>query len=66
MAADALGFAVVPPSLAEPLAALRRLIDWHQPAVTQAALGRFIDDGLLDKHRRRIRRAYAERHAPAR
>jgi GntR family transcriptional regulator / MocR family aminotransferase len=57
-----LGFAVVPPSLAEPLAALRQLIDWHPPAVTQTALGRFIDDGLLDKHLRRTRRAYAERH----
>jgi GntR family transcriptional regulator / MocR family aminotransferase len=52
----------VPPTLAEPIAALRQLIDWHPPAVMQAALGSFIEDGLLDKHLRRARRAYTERH----
>jgi GntR family transcriptional regulator/MocR family aminotransferase len=57
-----LGFAVVPPPLAEPVAALRQLIDWHPPAAMQAALGSFIEDGLLDKHLRRCRRIYAERH----
>ena len=57
-----LGFAVVPPSLAEPIAALRQLIDWHPPTVLQAALAGFIEDGLLDKHIRRSGRAYAERH----
>jgi GntR family transcriptional regulator/MocR family aminotransferase len=57
-----LGFAVVPPPLAEPIATLRQLIDWHPPAVTQTALADFIDDGLLDKHIRRSRRVYAERH----
>jgi GntR family transcriptional regulator / MocR family aminotransferase len=57
-----LGFAVVPPSLAEPISAVRQLIDWHPPAAMQAALARFIDDGLLDKHIRRSRRVYAERH----
>lgn len=56
-----LGFAVVPPSLAGPVAALRQLIDWHPPAAMQAALAGFIEDGLLDKHLRRCRRAYAER-----
>ena len=57
-----LGFALVPPTLAEPIAALRQLIDWHPPAVMQAALAGFIDDGLLDTHIRRGRRIYAERH----
>jgi GntR family transcriptional regulator/MocR family aminotransferase len=57
-----LGFAVVPPPLAAPMAALRQLIDWHPPAVMQAALGSFIEDGLLDKHLRRCRRVYTERH----
>jgi GntR family transcriptional regulator/MocR family aminotransferase len=56
-----LGFAVLPPSLTEPVAALRQLIDWHPPVVTQAALASFIEDGLLDKHLRRSRRAYTER-----
>jgi GntR family transcriptional regulator / MocR family aminotransferase len=57
-----LGFAVVPPPLTEPIAALRQLIDWHPPTVIQAALAGFIDDGLLDQHIRRGRRIYAERH----
>ena len=57
-----LGFAVVPRSLAGPVAALRQLIDWHPPIAMQTALAGFIDDGLLDKHIRRSRRVYAERH----
>ena len=57
-----LGFAVVPPPLAGPVAALRQIIDWHPPTIMQTALGGFIKDGLLDKHLRRSRRAYTERH----
>ena len=57
-----LGFAVAPQPLAEPIAALRQLIDWHPPLAMQTALAGFIDDGLLDKHIRRSRRVYAERH----
>ncbi len=57
-----LGFAVVPPPLAGPVAALRQLIDWHPPTSTQAALAGFIEAGLLDEHLRRTRRVYAERH----
>jgi GntR family transcriptional regulator / MocR family aminotransferase len=57
-----LGFAVVPRPLAEPIAALRQLIDWHPPIATQTALAGFINDGLLDKHIRRSKRVYAERH----
>jgi GntR family transcriptional regulator/MocR family aminotransferase len=57
-----LGFAVVPQPLAEPVAALRQLIDWHPPIAMQTALAGFINEGLLDKHIRRTRRAYAERH----
>jgi GntR family transcriptional regulator / MocR family aminotransferase len=57
-----LGFAVVPRPLAEPIAALRQLVDWHPPIAMQTALAGFISDGLLDKHIRRSRRVYAERH----
>src|SRR5580692_2911830 len=57
-----LGFTVVPQPLAEPIAALRQLIDWHPPTAMQTALASFINDGLLDKHIRRSRRVYAERH----
>ncbi|HEY2242323.1 MAG TPA: PLP-dependent aminotransferase family protein [Streptosporangiaceae bacterium] len=57
-----LGFAVVPRPLVEPIIALRQLIDWHPPIAMQTALAGFIEDGLLDKHIRRSRRVYAERH----
>ena len=57
-----LGFAVVPQPLAGPIAALRQLIDWHPPIAMQTAMASFINDGLLDKHIRRCRRVYAERH----
>jgi len=57
-----LGFAVVPSSLVEPMLALRQLIDWHPPIAMQIALTGFIEDGLLDKHIRRSRRVYADRH----
>jgi GntR family transcriptional regulator/MocR family aminotransferase len=57
-----LGFAVVPSPLAEPIIALRQLIDWHPPIAMQTALAGFIEDGLLDKHIRRSRRVYADRH----
>jgi GntR family transcriptional regulator/MocR family aminotransferase len=57
-----LGFTVVPRPLARPIAAVRQLIDWHPPTATQTALAAFIEDGLLDKHIRRSRRVYAERH----
>ena len=57
-----LGFAVVPQPLAEPIAALRQLIDWHPPIAMQTAMAGFINDGLLDKHIRRSRRVYAVRH----
>jgi GntR family transcriptional regulator/MocR family aminotransferase len=57
-----LGFAVVPGSLTEPILAVRQLIDWHPPIAMQTALAGFIEDGLLDKHIRRSRRVYADRH----
>jgi GntR family transcriptional regulator / MocR family aminotransferase len=57
-----LGFVVVPRTLAEPVTALRQLIDWHPPIAMQTALAGFINDGLFDKHIRRCRRVYAERH----
>jgi GntR family transcriptional regulator / MocR family aminotransferase len=57
-----LGFTVLPAPLAEPVAALRQLIDWHPPTAMQTALAGFIEDGLLDKHIRRSKRGYAERY----
>lgn len=57
-----MGFAVVPPTLAAPLAFVRQLVDWHPPLTTQLALAGFINDGSFDKHLRRARRAYGQRH----
>ncbi|MEV4567140.1 PLP-dependent aminotransferase family protein [Nonomuraea sp. NPDC049419] len=58
-----LGFLVAPASLAPALRAARQLTDWHGALPTQAALARFIDEGLLSRHIRKATRAYAARHA---
>ncbi|GAA3669200.1 PLP-dependent aminotransferase family protein [Nonomuraea antimicrobica] len=58
-----LGFLVAPASLAPALRAARRLSDWHGELPTQAALARFIDEGLLARHIRKATREYAARHA---
>lgn len=57
-----LGFIVVPEPLAAPTIALRSLIDWHPPATLQATLLRFIVDGHHERHLRRTRKIYSERH----
>lgn len=56
-----LGFLVAPASLRPALVTARRLTDWHGDPVPQAALARFIDDGLLARHVRRTRNEYAAR-----
>ncbi|GAA3120936.1 aminotransferase class I/II-fold pyridoxal phosphate-dependent enzyme [Nonomuraea salmonea] len=58
-----LGFLVAPASLAPALRAARQLTDWHGALPTQAALARFIDEGLLSRHIRKATREYAARHA---
>ncbi|MEV0613522.1 PLP-dependent aminotransferase family protein [Nonomuraea sp. NPDC050404] len=58
-----LGFLVAPASLAPALRAARQLSDWHGEVPTQAALARFIDEGLLARHIRKATREYAARHA---
>jgi GntR family transcriptional regulator/MocR family aminotransferase len=56
-----LGFVVAPASLRPALAAAKRLCDWHCELVGQAALARFIDDGLLARHIRKMTREYQAR-----
>ncbi|MCY1138721.1 PLP-dependent aminotransferase family protein [Actinoplanes sp. Pm04-4] len=57
------GFVLAPPGLRDALIAARQLGDGYgQPAV-QAALARFLDEGLLARHVRRAGKAYGERHA---
>jgi len=58
-----LGYVVVPPSLIDPLAALRGAMGAHTPLLDQAVLCDFIADGHLFRHVRRMRRIYAGRRA---
>jgi GntR family transcriptional regulator/MocR family aminotransferase len=57
-----LGFAALPTSLVAAARNLRMLLDRQPPAITQQALLRFITDGHLERHLRRARRVYRERH----
>jgi GntR family transcriptional regulator/MocR family aminotransferase len=57
-----LGFAVVPPSLAGPVTALRQLVDWHPPVMAQFALASLLEDGTVDRHLRRASRIYHHRY----
>jgi GntR family transcriptional regulator/MocR family aminotransferase len=58
-----LGFLVAPVSVQPALASAKLLSDWHGDLPTQAALARFIDEGLLARHVRKANRQYADRHA---
>jgi len=57
-----LGFVVAPPSLREAVRVAKLLNDWHTPLPTQAALARFIDQGLFARHVRKMRAVYQARH----
>lgn len=57
------GFVVAPVSLQPALHAAKQLTDWHGELATQAALARFIDEGHLSRHLRRVARVYANRYA---
>jgi len=57
-----LGFLVAPPDLHAALRTARYLADWHTPLPTQAALARFIDEGALARHIRKMRHEYRARH----
>ncbi|MBF8191549.1 PLP-dependent aminotransferase family protein [Nonomuraea sp. K274] len=57
-----LGFMVAPASLRHALRAAKFVTDWHSPQPTQAALSGFIDEGLLARHIRRMRREYQARY----
>ncbi|MFI0368233.1 PLP-dependent aminotransferase family protein [Actinomadura sp. 1N219] len=57
-----LGFLVAPPSLHRAFRMARYVSSWHAELPAQAALARFIDEGLLVRHIRRSRREYRARH----
>jgi GntR family transcriptional regulator/MocR family aminotransferase len=56
-----LGYMVVPPALATPLAALRNHLDRHSATAEQAVLAAFIAEGHFQRHVRRMRRAAKSR-----
>ena len=57
-----LGF-VAAPQLAEALAQRKAELNYHVGRIPQLALSRFIEEGELDRHIARVRRAYAARRA---
>ncbi|CAH2397167.1 GntR family transcriptional regulator [Mesorhizobium ventifaucium] len=57
-----LGFLVTPPSLREALHKAKFVSDWHSSTIGQAALARFIDEGVFARHLRRVGAIYRERH----
>ncbi|MGW1214435.1 MocR-like pyridoxine biosynthesis transcription factor PdxR [Streptomyces sp. NPDC002499] len=56
------GFLVAPAPLRTALRTAKYTADWHTTVPTQAALARFIDDGRLARHVRRMQHVYATRH----
>jgi GntR family transcriptional regulator / MocR family aminotransferase len=56
-----LGFLVPPASLQPALYSVKQLSDWHGDPITQGALARFIDEGLLARHIRKATKVYAAR-----
>ncbi|MBI3367714.1 MAG: PLP-dependent aminotransferase family protein, partial [Burkholderiales bacterium] len=56
-----LGFIVLPPALAGAFAAAKALSDRHSPGEVQETLARFIAEGHLLRHLRRMRELYGER-----
>jgi len=60
------GYLIAPPSLLDPLLAMRLNIDFHPPSLDHAILCDFITEGHLARHIRRMRDMYAERLATLR
>ena len=56
-----LGWVLAPAAVAPALAAEKLAADHGSPALDQLALAHLIESGELDRHLRRVRRAYAER-----
>lgn len=55
------GFVVAPESVRTVLIAVRQLTDWHGSLLTQAALAKFINEGHLARHIRKMRTIYGYR-----
>jgi GntR family transcriptional regulator / MocR family aminotransferase len=57
-----LGYLVAPPSVTPALRLAKYVADWTSPLISQAALARFIDEGLFARHIRKMRGEYSSRH----
>jgi GntR family transcriptional regulator/MocR family aminotransferase len=58
-----IGYVIVPRSLVSTFARAKWMADRHTPVHQQATLHRFMSEGHLDRHVRRMRRTYAHRRA---
>ncbi len=58
-----LGWILAPPPVIERLTAAKQLADLHTSALLQAAVHRFCERRLLDRHAARVTREYARRRA---
>ncbi len=56
-----LGFVVAPQWAMPALTTAKNCLDWHCPTLTQMAVARFIADGHLARHVRRLRDVYKKR-----
>jgi GntR family transcriptional regulator / MocR family aminotransferase len=56
-----LGFLVAPRALQQALERAKTVTDWHTSVPPQAALARFIDEGSLGRHIRKMRHVYQAR-----
>ena len=56
-----LGWAVLPPRLAGPVAAVKQVVDRGSPTLDQLALAALIESGRYDRHLRRMRAEYSKR-----
>jgi len=57
-----IGFLITPASLRSALLLAKQLTDWHSDLTKQVVLAKFIDQGLLAKHIRKMNREYAPRY----
>jgi GntR family transcriptional regulator / MocR family aminotransferase len=56
-----LGFIVAPKWAMTALITAKNCLDWHSPTLIQTAVAKFITDGHLQRHVRRMRKTYATR-----
>ncbi|HHH0661821.1 TPA: PLP-dependent aminotransferase family protein [Yersinia enterocolitica] len=57
-----LGYAIVPEALVDAFCGARVLMDRHPPSADQYVLASFMAEGYLDRHIRKMRSVYAEKH----